>query len=211
MNYEFENIEIPQHGFEAMASLINRQIDGMEKLWSDFAKYPYGEVSDNLETTTSLHTEAVEEALHSLRDQCVSEEEVRERTFLYVTGLETRRAAMLEKLFGESEISNFMLTPRAITPDEMITVCEAFDDATAASTDGVEIRDEVEIASEYYANVFQQDMLELERCAIIEYVNRPEARRTEIASKIGRHCLDIAKVGVGVVVGIAVAKRSKLL
>jgi len=211
MNNEIPPIETPQHGFEAMASLINRQIDGLEQLWVSYKTYPYEEDADSLETTIALHTESVEEALEAYREQCASDKEAREKLFLYINGLETRRAAYLEKMFEESEFSNFMITPRAVTPDEMTADDDLFGESDEADADDVENRDVVHIASTYYADVLHKDMLELERCAIMEYINRPEARRMEVASKIGRHCLDIAKVSVGVVAGIVVAKKAKLL
>ena len=211
MNNELPPIETPQYGFEAMASLINRQIHSLEKLWSSYVTYPYDEEADNLETTVSLHTESVEEALEALSDDSASDSEARERMFFYITGLEARRAAHLEKLFEQSEFSNFMITPRAVTPDEMTADDDLFGESDEADADDVENRDVVHIASTYYADVLHKDMLELERCAIMEYINRPEAHRMEVALKIGRHCLDIAKVSVGVVAGIVVAKKAKLL
>ncbi len=199
-----------------MASLINRQIDGMQKQWAAYKDAPYGDEADNLYKIITLHIESMEEALGACRDQYSDDDEALESMFRYVQGKEMLRAKFLEELFSESEPNDFELAPRAESAAEMISMVQSSEEsgefyAESSVSGEMEYHDQVELVRDYYTKVLTEDMYKLGYYSTAEYGNRPSVRRREVMHKIGGHCLDIAKVGIGVVAGIAVAKKAKLL
>lgn len=66
-------------------------------------------------------------------------------------------------------------------------------------------------AMDMYEYFLQMDMNTLEAVSIEAYAEKPSTKRRERMIQLGRQALDVAKIGAGVVIGIAIAKRSKLL
>lgn len=194
MNNEFPELEQPQAGFACMENLVDKQLKDMERAIGVFAEKPANPDNANLLTEVlSAHTEAVGLALDELSSEYPNKEEALRPLLTYVHGLELRRVDHLNSLeIGDVEYG------AVYTIDEL---CEVLQD---------EDRGAAETANMHYQRNLSVDMRKLSETALDEYSKKPSTKRREKMRLIGRYGLDVTKIGLGVVGGVAAAKKMKL-
>lgn len=95
-----------------------------------------------------------------------------------------------------------------------VVAVDAYDDLSEILLDddeSEEVEDPIDTILDLYQVSFQVDVNRLSSISTAEYSERPDVKRKEALKKIGAHALDVAKVGLGVFIGIAAAKKSRIL
>lgn len=187
---------MPQDGFECMASMINGQLAAIEMMTDGYVDNPSGENYESLSQILGMHYESVEQALKALRKEYDTEEDALPHLMQYCAGLSRRRAALFN---GFDFIDDDYKTDKS---EEVKDVCE-----------GVEgwQYDAVNLAHGYYHSGTSEEYEDFTDKAIAAHEKKPSTKRKEFMYAASKHTLDIAKVALGVVGGIALAKKSKIL
>ena len=200
MNYEFskEEIELPNEGFSFMASLVEKQLDEIEKLSVEYAGNPRAKNANRLREAAQLNITSVRKTLEELRTECSSDQEAANVLFRYVLGLERRRIDFLMTLDREDTSGTYV-----------VTNIQDFDQLHISI--GQSQKTTVQSATSLYQASFEKDISILKDRSEKSYKEKPSTIRTERAKVVGKHALDVAKIGVGVIGGLLIAKKTKLL
>lgn len=197
MNNELFDAEIeqPKEGFAFMASLLNKQVDALQELWTVFANKPVGQPSLKLDKAIDLHFDTMQLAMQELCEDYHDEDEAIEQLLLFTYGHEKRRVDFLRSLDVDAEYEDVGVANAEVLREEF----------------GEDIIDPAELVYLAYTSNFNQDMEAMRESAMESYFESPSYKRMARVKVVGKHAIDVAKVGVGVVGGILLAKKAKLL
>ncbi len=191
-----ERLPQDQHeeGFGFVDQEIHKQLELMEPLWAAYKDKPVGKTSRHLDKAIKSHLESVKIALE------VMEKEYDEGAYFtaamtYTRGFEQARVDMLNRL---TESAQFSIT----SADDDEEFQEFLEDTDVPVSEAV---------YSMYEWALGVDKKKLDEMCVADYYEKPSTLRKERMKLIGGHALDVAKMSAGVLIGVAVAKRAKLL
>ncbi|USN96271.1 MAG: hypothetical protein H6797_04315 [Candidatus Nomurabacteria bacterium] len=202
MNHEFTGEDdFKLEGTAFIDMRILDQLSDIKDLCTAFAEKPLLKNGDPLEKAASAHLSAVRIALEQIDDESGSVENINEM-IEYARGLEIQRVAFLNEISGSKD------EPYTVANDAFDSLRSYLLESESDDNDDESVAEQV---LELYQMCFQADMNQLSAISAENYEQKPSVKRKELLKKIGFQALDVAKVGLGVFVGIAAAKKSKLI
>lgn len=184
----------PQQGFPCMDALVSRQINEIEEILRAFVDSPRTSDLNDMDDALEAHIESVGYTLEELVSGVEDNEDALRQMATYISGL-LERCIMMTNGIRESGARNKNGVGISIEAEgselaEMPEIVSAMIDMYEATLRG------------YLDNW----------CGVVEdeYVDK-DAQRREQLRMLGRQCLDVAKIGLGVVGGVAVAKKLRLI
>lgn len=197
----------PVEGFGLMDEKVNKEFEGLVPLFEAYILKPVEKNSKPLVEALANYSESVETALTELRAGHDSDKLVTSLV-TYVQDLGSRRVAILNKLTQSESFKTVQFDVNEHPQQALDMDDDEEDDEQDGAHQAFDIKD---WAMDMYEYFLQMDMNTLEAVSIEAYAEKPSTKRRERMMQLGRHALDVAKIGAGVVIGIAIAKRSKLL
>ena len=198
--------EFTLEGQASMDVRILDQLSDIKKLCVEFAAKPLAENAQPLSEAWAAHLAAVRIALATI-DKHDGTKKNAEELVRYAKGLEIHRIAFLNEI-SDSEDDEYDVS---FLYDEILKGIADSVDCDDVGCDSCLSDDSLDQIYQLYAGSLQEDMTQFSEESIDIYGNLPTTKRKELMKKIGHHVADVAKVSFGVVIGIAVAKKSKLL
>ena len=175
------------------------QLSDIRDLCAAFAENPIEKNSKPLSEAATNHLKAMHIALEQIDDKSGSEENINEMVE-YAVGLEKQRVAFLNEIDDkEYESYTVAIDDYEVVRDHLLQE-ECDDDESIAGH-----------IYNLYQTSFQIDINQLSAISTSNYEEKPSVKRKAMLKKIGLQALDVAKVSLGVYIGIAAAKKSKLL
>lgn len=201
-SYDFSQHEFTPEGSASIDVRLFDQLSCIQDLCHIFASKPSAANAKLLANAASDHLKSARIAFEQFDEQDSEDGESLMELVAYAKGLEMQRVTFLNEL-DQSEESHFVVADHgyeSVLDHLMSEECDCDEYITAADH-----------VYDLYQSSFQVDMDQLSTISSENYEKSPEGRRKEMMRQIGRSALDVAKIGIGVFIGIAAAKKSKLI
>jgi len=198
MSNEFQPEDFQLKGAAFIDARLIDQVTSLNELFAAFAEKPNDKMSEPITTTVTAHLESINIALGELDNGSTSQENVDE-LLDYAKGLEKLRIDFLNELDG-AESPAYTLAEEDYSEMRDHLLDEECEDHESAAFHVYQM----------YKTSLGIDIGQLEQISLMEYQKRPNVKRKETLKKVGSQTLDVAKVGLGVFIGIAVAKKAKV-
>lgn len=201
MSYDFSQHEFTPEGSASIDAHLLDQLSCIEDLCKIFSLKPNHANAKLLADIASTHLKSVRIAFDQF-DVDSEGTDAASDLVAYAKGLEMQRISFLNNI-EQSEESSYVIADHeyeALLEHLVEEECECDDYTTAADH-----------VYHLYQTSFQVDMDQLATLSSEKYEKSPVGRRKEMLRKVGRHAIDAAKVGIGVFIGIAAAKKSKII
>lgn len=198
MHNEFLGEEYTPEGPAFIDARLLDQLDSIKQLCAEFTNKPLEHNAKKLGDAITSHISSLRIALEQMDDS--GGEQTINEMISYVKGLEIYRVSFL----NEFHLNN---------DEPYVVAVDAYDDLYEILLDDEcdEVDDPIDTILDLYQVSFQVDVNRLSSISTAEYSERPDVKRKEVLKKIGAHALDVAKVGLGVFIGITAAKKSRIL
>lgn len=200
-SYDFSQHEFTPEGSAFIDARLFDQLEDIQSLCNVFSLRPNEINAKRLEEASSEHMKSALIAFQQFNEESTEGNHI-ENLVAYAKGLEMQRIAFLNNIHP-SEESTYVVADEqyeALLDHLLCEECDCEEEPTPADH-----------VFDLYQSSFQVDLNQLSTISTDAYEKTPEARRKEFMRKFGKHALGVAKVGLGVFIGIAAAKKSKFI
>lgn len=201
MSYDFSQHEFTPEGSAFIDARLFDQLEDIQSLCSVFSLRPNKINAKKLEEASSEHMKSALIAFRQFNEDSMEENSI-EELVAYAKGLEMQRITFLNNIH-QSEEPTYVVADNdyeALLDHLLCEECDCDEEPTPADH-----------VFDLYQSSFQVDLNQLSTISTDAYEKTPEGRRKEFMKKLGKHALGVAKVGLGVFIGIAAAKKSKII
>lgn len=200
-SYDFSQHEFTPEGSAFIDARLFDQLESIQNLSNVFSLRPNATNAKRLESACSDHLKSVLIAFQQFDSESAGDDSIIDLV-AYAEGLEKQRITFLNELELSDEHKYTLATHeyKAVLEHLLTEECDCED-----------FENDVEHVFDIYQGSLQFDMNQLATMSSEKYNNSPEGKRKEFIRQLGRHAFDLTKIGLGVVIGIAAAKKSKII
>lgn len=200
-SYDFSQHEFTPEGTAFIDARLFDQLDCIQNLSNVFSLRPNATNAKRLESACSDHLKSAYIAFQQFDGESADDDSITDLV-AYAKGLEKQRITFLNEL--------------ELTEDHTYTVADheyetILEHLLTEACECEDYENDVDHVFDLYQSSFQYDMNQLATISSEKYGNSPEAKRKEFMRQLGRHALDITKMSLGVFIGIAAAKKAKII
>lgn len=199
MNAELNPSMLDQEGLAFLDQGIQEQFGSLLELCVQYAGKPVSKNDNLMQKAVDTHMSGMRGFIKLLDDKTNTPENI-DSVLTYIKGMEVMRVDFLNLLSGEDG-------PTYITANDDL---DGMRDDLFADEDEIPEEPVAGIFYHVYEYSFNRDIAQFRSASESKYEERPGAAGRKLLRKLGSHTLDVAKISVGVVAGIAAAKKLRL-